>query len=224
MDNIKITLVDDDALIVSLLEKYLNSQNRLEVLSTESSGEDLLVNISNYKVVPDVLVLDLKMKKVNGVEVAKELKSAYPSIMIIVMSSHYKKSFMGFMLKIGVAAFVPKGISPEQLVEIINEVYKNSFYFSKDQLDVVREQLSSKSPSPKLENQELLSSREVDVLKLICYQKTAKEISEELFISTRTVEGHKNNLFLKTGTKNIAGLVVFAIQNKIINTDNIPLI
>ena len=223
MDTIKITLVDDDALIVSLLEKYFNDQKGIEVVSTEYSGEDLLGNISSYKVLPDVLVLDLKMKKIDGVEVTKVLKANYPDINIIVMSSHYKKSFMGFMLKAGVAAFAPKGISPEQLVEIVHEVYKNGFFFFKDQLDVIRDQISSKSPNPKL-GEESLSEREIDVLKLICYQKTAKEISEELFISTRTVEGHKNNLFLKTGTKNIAGLVIYAIQKRIINTENIPLI
>lgn len=224
MNIIKLTLVDDDALIVSLLEKYFNDQEGIKVLSTEYSGEDLLENISNYEVLPDILVLDLKMKKINGVEVTKALKTKYPDINIVVMSSHYKKSFMGFMLKAGVAAFAPKGISPEQLVEIVHDVHKNGFFFFKDQLDVIREQVSSKSPSPKLANEELLSSREIDVLRLICYQKTAKEISEELFISTRTVEGHKNNLFLKTETKNIAGLVIYAIQNKIINTENIPLI
>jgi DNA-binding NarL/FixJ family response regulator len=224
MDTIKITLVDDDVLIVSLLEKYFNDQDSIEVLSTEYSGEGLLENISSYKVLPDVLVLDLKMKKINGVEVTKILRSNYPDVNIIVMSSHYNKSFMGYMLKAGVAAFVPKGISPEQLVEIVHEVYKNGFFFFKDQLDIVREQVSAKSPSPKIGNEELLSSREIDVLRLICYQKTAKEISEELFISTRTVEGHKNNLFLKTGTKNIAGLVIYAIQNRVINTENIPLI
>ncbi len=224
MNEISVAIVDDDALIVSLLNDFLQKQEGIRICSTSGSGEEFLEMLEDKKQVPDVLILDLKMKKTSGIEVTAHLKSAYPEIRTIVMSSHYKRSFMGFMLKTGVAAFVPKGISPQQLIEIVNEVYQKGFFFLSDQLEIIREQVSSKAPAPKLIENNSLSEREIEILKLICYQKTAKEIGEQLFIAPRTVEGHKNNLFIKTGAKNIAGLVIFAVQNNFIETADIPLI
>jgi DNA-binding NarL/FixJ family response regulator len=223
-DIITITLVDDDALIVSLLKDFLGNQDNIEVCYTANSGEMLLEKLATETALPDVMVLDLNMKGINGVEVTEYLKENYPSIRVILMTSHYKRSFMGFMLKTGVAAFIPKGISPVQLVEIIKEIYENGFYFMEDQLGVLREQISHKAPKPTLVEKNVLTEREIEVLKLICFQKTAKEIGEKLFITPRTVEGHKSNLFIKTGARNVAGLVIYAIQNDYIEPNEIPLI
>jgi DNA-binding CsgD family transcriptional regulator len=88
---------------------------------------------------------------------------------------------------------------------------------------MISEQISGKSPRPDM-NENSLSEREVEILKLICQQKTAKEIGDQLFITQRTVEGHKNNLFVKTGAKNIAGLVIYALQHRIIQIEELPLI
>lgn len=131
---------------------------------------------------------------------------------------------MGFMLKTGVSAFLPKGVSPIELVEVIRTVKKQGYFFKDDQLDALREQIPTKAPRPVLQQEELLSDREREVLRLICQQKTAKEIGDELYITQRTAEGHKNNLFAKTGAKNIAGLVIYAIQNEIIRVEELPII
>ena len=152
------------------------------------------------------------------------MKAKYPSVSVIVVSSHYQRSFMGFMLKMGVAAFLPKGISPIDLVEIIRTVHSQGYYFQPDQVNALRDQISSKSPKPSLEQEDSLSDRETEVLRLICQQKTAKEIADALFTTQRTIEGHKSSLFAKTGTKNIAGLVIFAIQHGVIRVEELPLI
>lgn len=221
MKTISIALVDDDVLIVALLNDFLQKHENIHVCLTANSGEEFITMLPSQKQLPDILVIDLKMKVINGAEVADFLQLNYPSINTIVISSHYKKSLMGFMLKTGVSAFLPKGISPQQLVEIIKEVHQNGFYFMPDQLEVIRKQVSSKVPKPVLNDNNNLTERELEILKLICLQKTAKEIGEELFIAQRTVEGHKNNLFLKTETKNIAGLVIYAIQTGVIQTNEI---
>lgn len=223
-DIITITLVDDDALIVSLLKDFLGNQDAIEVCYTADSGEMLMEKLSTESALPDIMILDLNMKGINGVEVTEFLKQNYPSIKVILMTSHYKRSFMGFMLKTGVSAFIPKGISPLQLLEIIKEIYDKGFYFMEDQLGVLREQISHKAPKPTLIERNKLTEREIEVLKLICFQKTAKEIGEKLFITPRTVEGHKSNLFIKTEARNIAGLVIYAIQNDYIEPNEIPLI
>jgi len=224
MDNITITITDDDALIVSLLQGYLQSIEGIDVLFTANSGEELLDSLTTAQTLPKIVLLDLKMAGMDGIEVTQELKDRYPEIKVIVISSHYQKMFMGFMLKTGVSAFLPKGISPVQLVDIIRIVDKQGYYFKDDQLETLREQIPAKAPRPVLQDEELLSDREIDVLKLICQQKTAKEIGDQLFITQRTAEGHKNNLFAKTGAKNIAGLVIYAIQQGIIRVDELPVI
>jgi len=224
MENITITITDDDALIVSLLQGYLQSINGIEVLFTSNSGEELLSSLGAADTLPNIVLLDLKMAGMDGIEVTQQVKERYPEIKVIVISSHYQKLFMGFMLKTGVAAFLPKGISPVQLVDIIRIVHRQGYYFKDDQLDTLREQIPAKVPRPVLQEEELLSEREIDVLKLICQQKTAKEIGDLLFITQRTAEGHKNNLFAKTGAKNIAGLVIYAIQQGVIRVEELPVI
>ncbi len=223
-DNITIAITDDDALIVSLLSGYLHSCPGIEVLFTTNSGSELLSQLEQATALPHILLLDLRMDGMDGIEVTEKVKKLYPSIKVMVVSSHYQKTFMGFMLKTGVSAFLPKGISPIQLIDIIKTVHKQGYYFKEDQLDVLREQIPAKSPKPILQEEEMLSEREIEVLRLICQQKTAKEIGEMLFITQRTAEGHKNNLFAKTGAKNIAGLVIYAIQNRVIKVDELPVI
>ncbi|MXN91084.1 response regulator [Flavobacterium sp. Sd200] len=222
--DILIAITDDDALIVSLLEGYLGNCPGIKVLFTANGGSQLFSHLAGADVLPNVLLLDLRMDGMDGIEITQHIKNLYPSIKVIVVSSHYQKTFMGFMLKTGVSAFLPKGISPVQLTDVIRTVYKQGYYFKEDQLDVLREQIPAKSPKPVLQEEELLSEREIEVLRLICQQKTAKEIGEELFITQRTAEGHKNNLFAKTGAKNIAGLVIYAIQNRHIKVEELPLI
>lgn len=224
MNQIKVALVDDDMLIVNLLQGFLAMQEGIDVIHTAGGGEAFLEILKNGGEVPEILVLDLKMQGMTGIELTEILKVDYPSIRIIVVSSHYNKTFMGFMLKTGAVAFAPKGISPLKLVEMIREVSARGYYFMEGQVEMISGQISGKSPKPDVSSENFLSERETEILKLICQQKTAKEIGEELFITQRTVEGHKNNLFVKTGAKNIAGLVIYALQHGIISIDELPLI
>lgn len=221
---IKLGIVDDDALIVSLLHPFLDSQKNLSVILAANSGKELLGYLENGGLIPDVLLLDMKMQEMDGVEIAGHLRLHFPEIKIIVISSHYQVSFLSFMIKTGIAAFLPKGVSPKELVHVLSQVFTHGFYFMEEQMEIAEKHLSVKSPKPLLEQGNALSSRELDVLKLLCKQKTAKEIGESLFINQRTVEGHKNNLFVKTGAKNMAGLVIYAIQHAIIKIEDLPAI
>ena len=224
MDKIILGITDDDALIVHLLQSFLQNTDDIQVLFTANSGQELLDKLAEQTVLPQILLLDLKMEGMDGIAVTEHLKVNYPNIKVIVVSSHYQKSFMGFMVKTGVSAFLPKGISPVELVEVIRAVHKQGYHFKEDQLEVLRGQIAVKTPKPILSDDAALSEREIDVLRLICRQKTAKEIGDILFITQRTAEGHKNNLFVKTGAKNIAGLVIYAIQQGIMKVEELPLI
>lgn len=224
MEEITIGITDDDALIVNLLHPYLHNAEGMNVLFTANSGEELLEKLSISEKLPQVLLLDLKMKGMDGIAVTEHLKQNYPDIKIIVISSHYQKSFMGFMVKTGVSAFLPKGVMPIELITIIKAVHIQGFYFKEEQLEVLRNQIAVKTPKPILDDNNVLSERETEILQLICQQKTAKEIGDTIYIAQRTVEGHKNNLFTKTGAKNIAGLVIYALQRGIIKVEELPVI
>ena len=217
---IKIAIVDDEALIVLLLSDFFSKLERFDVLMTASDGLQLIEGLQKAESLPDVILLDLQMKEMNGIDATAILKKEFPDIKIIVVSSFYKKTFLGYILKLGINAFLPKGVHPEQLVEAIEEVYAKGYYFLEEQIDVMRSQLSSKTPVPVLTAKDELSEREIEVLRLICLQFTAQQIADQLFISPRTVEGHKSSLLLKTGTRNIAGLVIYAIHKNIIDIDD----
>lgn len=221
---LKLAIVDDDFIIVSLLKDFLHADAELEVVFANIDGYELLKLIDDGKPDIDILLLDLKMKTIDGLRMIEELRNRNISFKIIVVSSHYQDSTVGFMTKQGVAAFLPKGTAPQELKRVIKHVGLHGYYFDNDQLSHIRTTISSKAPAPNIKEDDDLSEREIEVLKLLCQQKSAKEIGELLFISQRTVEGHKSNLFLKTGAKNVAGLIVYSLQRGISNLEDLPIL
>jgi len=222
MEKIKIAIIDDDYLIVTLLKSFFTQIKDVEVVFDTTDGYQLYKYLDQNNNKPiDILLLDLKMKTVDGLEVLKQVKSKNSDLKVIVISSHYQDNSIGFMVKEGVAAFLPKGISPFELTEIIKKVQETGFYFNKNQMDILRDQISPKAPKPKVDAEETLTEKENEIIKLLCQQKTAKEIGEILFITQRTVEGHKNNLFAKIGVRNVAGLIVYALQKQIVTLDEL---
>ncbi len=219
-EKIKLAIVDDEALLVMLLNDFFSKHEQIEVVTTATDGEEFLSNLKLLENTPDVILLDLQMKGMNGIETMTVLKQNYPDLKIIVVSSHYKKSFMGYMLKLGVNAFLPKGVEPQLLSEAVKEAFTRGYFFMDEQIEVMRRQISSNVPEPALSTEESLSEREIEILKLICQQYTAQQIADKLFITKRTVEGHKSSLLLKTSAKNTAGLVIYAVQKKIIDIDD----
>jgi len=224
MEKIKLALVDDDYLIVTLLKSFFNQDQSTQVVYDTTDGYQLFNYLEEKNTEPiDILLLDLKMKTIDGLEVLKHVKTNHPELKVVVVSSHYQDNSIGFMTKEGVAGFLPKGMSPFELLDIVKQVHKNGFYLNKDQMEILREQISSKVSKPMIDEDELLTEREKEIIKLLCQQKTAKEIGEHLFITQRTVEGHKNNLFTKIGVRNVAGLVVYALQKHIVTLEELSL-
>jgi len=218
MEKINLALVDDDYLIVTLLKSFFAQVDGFDVVFDTTDGHQLYKFLEQKnEVIIDVLLLDLKMKTVDGLEVLKQVKIKNPEIKVIVISSHYQDNSIGFMVKEGVAAFLPKGLSPFELVDIIKQVQQTGFYFNNEQILILREQISTKAPKPLVENEDCLTDREKEIVRLLCHQKTAKEIGETLFITQRTVEGHKNNIFSKIGVRNVAGLIVYALNKQIVS-------
>lgn len=212
---IKIALVDDEVLFRKGISFLLQREDNIDIIFEASNGEELLANLDDNDIKPDIIVMDLKMPVLNGVEATKIIRKSFPDIKIIALTSYDTKSFIANMIQVGAVAYLIKNTTPKDLIHTINQVARKGFHYNENVLKTIQETIiSTKNSKGNLETG-FLSQREIEILQLICQQKTTSEIAEHLYLSPRTVEGHRNNLLLKTESRNIAGLVVYAIQNEI---------
>lgn len=213
---ITIVLVDDEVLFRKGLAFILDREPNFTILHEASDGQELISFLQSTDKLPDVVITDLKMPIINGVEATKFIHKEFPEVKIIALTSYDTKSFVANMIDIGAVSYLLKSASPVELITTINEVATKGFYYSDYVRKIIKEVVLSGNKVKSSLDKSLLSEREIEVLQLICEQKNATEIGELLFISPRTVEGHRTNLLLKTDSRNVAGLVVYAIQNELV--------
>ena len=214
--NIKIVLADDEELFRKGIYFLLQRETNIEIIFEAANGNQLMDFLKNNSKHPDIILMDLKMPLLNGVEATKLITQQFPDIKIIALTSYNTKSFIVNMIEIGASSFLVKNSTPQEMILTINEVINKGFYYNESVMKVLTEVNSSSSRKSIFFKQEELTTREREVLELICNQLSTAEIAEKLFISPRTVETHRTTLLIKTGSQNLAGLVVYAIQNKIV--------
>ncbi|MBN9286041.1 MULTISPECIES: response regulator transcription factor [Flavobacterium] len=224
-DTIKIVLADDEALFRKGVAFILQRERNFEILFEASNGSELIDYLDENKGnLPDVILMDLKMPLISGVEATKIIHKVFPDIKIIALTSYNTKPFIANMIQVGASSYLVKNATPKEMLFTINEVISKGFYYNDFVMQVVNESMIESQKKAKSNfDDDYLTNREKEVLQLICGQLSTNEIAEKLFISPRTVEGHRNNLLLKTDSKNVAGLVVYAIQNRIISLDSLSL-
>ena len=218
-ETIKIILVDDEILFRKGIAFLLDREENIEILFEASDGIELLDFLRGNNAKPDIIVMDLKMPLLNGIEATKIIHRDFPSIKIIALTSYDSKAFIANMIDVGAVSYLIKNSTPQELLTTINEVATKGFYYSDYVMSIIQDDIVSNKKSKSSFDASFITSRELEVLQLICKQKSTIEIGEKLFISPRTVEGHRNNLLLKTESRNIAGLVVYAIHNEIVSID-----
>jgi DNA-binding NarL/FixJ family response regulator len=214
---INIAFVDDEALFLEGLSLIFSNIEHINVVKTSNSGLEFLEvledNLETF--FPDIVLVDIQMKPMDGFELTEILKDKYPDIKIIVLSSHYKSNVLGHMIKLGVSAFIPKNANKELLVNAIQSVHNSGVYFTQTDHEMLKQYMNSRSKKITLSTNENLSAREIEVLKLICLENTNHEIADQLFLSKRTIESHRQRILEKVGAKNTVGLVVYAVANQI---------
>ena len=213
----RISIADDEALFrkgVIMLFKDFGANLAFEA----ANGQELLDQLAGVEHLPDVLLLDLNMPEVDGVTAAKIIQKEYPELKVIVLSTYYSKAFILSMIEYGAVAYLAKNASPKEMEYTIREVISKGFYYDQKVMEVIRENMVKKT-RPKFKNTfgVSLSEREKEVLQLICEEMTNSEISKKLFISARTVEGHRTNLLQKLNCRNTAGLVIIAVQEQLVD-------
>lgn len=218
---INIILADDHALFRKGLLQILENDAGLNVVYEAEDGEQLIAYLHNHSA-PDIILMDLNMPVLNGVEATRQIHEVYPEISIIALTSYYSASFINNMLQCGASAFLNKNSEPFAVIHAISEVSKKGYYYSDDILRLIDENLKhgSKAVTSRFDNNHL-TAREKEILLLICRQYTTAEIASTLSISPRTVDGHRNNLLLKTDAKNMIGLLVYALEKKMLDINDL---
>lgn len=212
---VRIAMLDDHVLFQQSMRYMLQSLPYVEAVEDAREVAELLAICRRR--LPDVVLLDLQMPTMAGPEVAQLLLREFPEIKIIVLSMFSADKFITQMMKLGARSYVPKDADQTQLVQAIEEVITTGSHVTpRISRALLREVQQPTRGSAKFSEIVQLTTREEGVLQLICEGCTANEIADRLCISRRTVEGHRQKLLEKTGTPNVAGLVVFALKHGII--------
>lgn len=216
MEEIKIGIVDDHKLFRKGIANICNSFTNVSVVLEADNGKQLIEQLQNQKNIPDIILLDLNMPEMDGIETMKQLKKIQPSIKNIILSIYNEERIIFHLVECGARGYLFKNCELEELENSIRVVASKGFYFPGNIIELLQDYLQrAKNKMYASATFVDITDREKEILVLICEQYTAEEIGKKLFISKRTVEGHKNHLLLKSGCKNVAGLAIFAIKNRI---------
>lgn len=215
---IKVVLADDEELFRVGMSHILSKDDEIEIIFQASNGKELIEFLSAKKELPDIIIMDIKMPELNGVEATKTIHQDFPEISIIALTTYNTKPFIRNMIDVGASAYLVKNSPTQKVLHTIKQVFYKGFYYDSFVMEAVKSlKNAEKKDSRTFFDDDFITQREKEVLELICLQKTSQEIAEKLFISKRTVEVHRKNLLEKTGVKNLAGLVVFAIKNNLVS-------
>ena len=207
----KILIVDRHALIRDAISYFLSGNDYIIVGSLENGI--LAVDFCKKNKV-DLVIMDVDMSKMNGVDASINILKNNSKQKILILTSNEDISLVKRVLSLGVNGFLNKDSRNDELILAINSILEDGYYLnekkSKDLIDFLMKNDNQINPNG------IFTQREIEVMKLICYQKTTIEIAEELFVSPRTVDGHKKNILMKIGAKNVVGMIIYAFKNNIV--------
>lgn len=210
MEIIKVVIVDDHVIFRKGLVAILNEISDVKVVGEASNGQELLELLK--KQAADVVLMDIKMPVMDGIEATQKLLAKYPGMKVIALTMHEEISYFNKMMEVGATGFLLKKTNQEELADAIMAVMKDEFYYAEEFISNADK--SHINPARKIDV--ILTGREKQVLELICKGRSNAEIAQALFLSQRTIDGHRARLFEKTGAKNAPSLVMFAIKNGLI--------
>lgn len=212
MKPITIAIADDYKIYREGLKLCFSADKNLDVVFEAENGEELMEALKTQQ--PDIIIMDLNMPLLDGMEATKQIRKKYEQIKILVITMYDNDKFIIHLMENGAHGYLLKNAEPKEIIKAIYAVIENGYYFN----DLVNKALLKKlvmknNLKPSFNHNIELTEREQEVLKMICEEKTAVEIGKEIFLSPRSVEGVRTRLIEKVGVRNTAGLVMFAVKN-----------
>jgi len=217
---IKVLVIDDHQLIIDGMKSILQDEEEVNFAGGANTMQQALDFLEKCQC--DVVLADISMPVHSGIEVTRKIKELYPQIKVLALTMHEDITMITRMVEAGASGYILKRTNMNEVLEAIKVVAGGGKYLGRDVQAILMDNLTA-TDSPALTGQEprlLLTSRELEILNLVAKEYSNEEIAEKLFISERTVETHRRNIFTKTKTKSIVGLIKFAIKNKLISQDS----
>lgn len=206
-------VVDDHQIVRDGIKAMFIVSKTIKVIGEAADGNELILLLS--KLTPDIIILDINLPGKSGVEITKEIKENNPQIKILILSANTDEDSIIGAIKAGANGFLPKDTSKDEFVSAINLVFKNEDYFGEKLSKIIYKSYVQHVKTKSISGNSL-SEREIEIIKLLADGLSSKEIADKLFISSRTVETHKNNIISKLNLKNNVELVKYAIKHGIV--------
>jgi DNA-binding NarL/FixJ family response regulator len=215
-DIIKVAIADDHKIFRDGIKMALSGKKYLRIIWEAEDGKDLMHKMRIK--LPDVLLMDIRMPEMDGVNAISLLRKEYEAVRVIVLTMYDDQEMITKMMEMGANAYLTKTTDPEEIYNAILTCMNDDFYFNDLVNRAVLRKLQQKKPSkPYFPTSATFSEKELKILKLIAEDKTTEEISKEVYLSPRTIETIRQNMKTKVGARTIAGLVMYAMRNKLID-------
>ena len=215
----KVLIADDHEIVREGLKQLLNDQQDMEVVGEAQDGRETILKAKSLR--PDVLLLDVAMPKLNGLEAIGLIKEAVPDVRIVVFSMHKKEAYARQALAAGALGYVLKASPSSEILAAIRAVYSREYFLSHEiNAEIIDAYLKNRNASPPVHRYDLLSEREQQVFRLIVEGNSTKEIADILCVSPKTVEKHRSNFMKKLGVNDLVGMVKYAIKINIIDPEH----
>ncbi|ULQ54497.1 response regulator transcription factor [Flavihumibacter fluvii] len=207
---IKVAIADDHALFRAGVKTALSSKKDVELIAEADNGMQLLNLLKHIE--PDVILLDIQMPIMDGIATLPEIRKINPYVKVIILSMHNDHSMISKLMEIGANSYLTKNSDSETIYQAIKTCYEQEFFFNELTNKALLTGLRTRKMEPEGMMDAQLTDKEIKILKLMCEEKTTKEIADIVDISPRTVEAIRDKLKTKTGAKSMAGLVMYAVK------------
>lgn len=213
METINIAIADDHEIVRDGIVAMLEDYEHIMVVGQAQNGEEIIALCEEMADGIDLIIMDLNMGVMDGIEATRNIKKRFPNIKILALTMIKDEEKIREVTRAGASGYILKNSGMEELVEAINQVMKGEIYFSDEAVYSV---ITGKKEGKKEAGETNLTERELEVLELICKEYTNAEIADKLYLSVRTIDAHRRNLLQKTGARNTAGLVRYAMKHNLL--------
>jgi DNA-binding NarL/FixJ family response regulator len=218
--SIRLVIADDHEIFRDGLALMLSKQQDIQLIGQAANGRQLVTLVNELR--PDVVMTDVKMPIMDGIEATRYLLTQHPDLQIIALSMFDEENLIVDMLEAGAKGYLLKNADKQEILDAIHSVYEGKPYYCHHTSSRLASLISKSKFNPYRKKEALVfTDREKEIIRFICQQLTAQEIADKVFLSKRTVEGHRTKILEKMNVKNTAGVVIYALKHRIVSEEEV---